>query len=90
MAIFFFNKVPSIPSKKTIKINILFYFKLFETFGNKILGKLQTTPLKFVGVWILHPKVSKFEFYLLKFGGVWILHLNVLEFEFYLSKFGAT
>ena len=58
---FFFNKAPSIPSKKTIKINILFYFKLFETFGNKILGKLQTTPLKFVGVWILHPKVSNFE-----------------------------
>ena len=87
---FFFNKVPSIPSKKKIKINILFYFKLFETFGNIILGKLQTTSLKFVGVWILHPRVSKFEFYLLKFVGVWILHLNVSEFEFYLSKFGAT
>ena len=30
-------------------------------------GKLQITPLKFGGIWILHPEVSEYEFYPLKF-----------------------
>ena len=34
------------------------------------MGKFQITPLKFGGDWILHPKVSKFEFYPLTFGDV--------------------
>ena len=33
-------------------------------------AKLQTTPLEFGDVWILHLKVLEFGFYLLKFGGV--------------------
>ena len=33
-------------------------------------AKLQTTPLEFGDVWILHLKVLEFKFYLLKFGGV--------------------
>ena len=42
--------------------------------NNKKQGKLQITPLKFEGVWILHLKVSEFRFFSLKFGGIWILH----------------
>ena len=49
-------------------------------------GKLQITPLKFEGVWILCFKVPKFGIYHLKFGGIWILHSNVSEFEFYPPK----
>ena len=45
-------------------------------------GKLQITPLKFGGDWILHPEVSKFGFYPLMFGGVWILHLDFSNFGF--------
>ena len=33
-------------------------------------GKLQITPLKFEGVWILYPEISKFRFYLLKFRSI--------------------
>ena len=33
-------------------------------------GKLQITPLKFEGVWILHPEISKFGFYFLKFRSI--------------------
>ena len=44
---------------------------------------MQITPLKFGRDWILHSKVSKFEFYPLEFGDVWILHPDVLEFGFY-------
>ena len=47
------------------------------------MGKLQITPLKFRGDWILHPDISKFGFYLLKFGNIWILHLDISKFEFY-------
>ena len=47
------------------------------------MGKLQITPLKFRGDWILHPEVSKFGFYRLKFGDAWIFHPDVLKFRFY-------
>ena len=46
------------------------------------MGKLQITPLKFRGDWILHPEVSKFGFYRLKFGDAWIFHPNVLKLDF--------
>ena len=38
---------------------------------------MQITPLKFESVWILHPKVSEFGFYIPKFGGVWILNSQI-------------
>ena len=41
---------------------------------DKILSKLQITPLKFEDTWILHPKVLEFGFSPLKFWGTWILH----------------
>ena len=37
-------------------------------FENLIKGKLQIALLKFGSVWILHPEVLIFGFYLLKFG----------------------
>ena len=40
-------------------------------------GKLQITPLKFGGDWILYPKISESEFYLIKFSA----------FEFYILTF---
>ena len=43
-------------------------------------AKLQTTPLKFVSVSILHLEILKFNFYPLKFGDIWILHPDVLKF----------
>ena len=45
-------------------------------------GKLQITPLKFGGNWILHSEISEFGFYPLTFEGVWILHPHVSEFGF--------
>ena len=47
---------------------------LHNTLANIYIGKLQITPLKSRGVWILHLKVSKFGFYILKFGEVWIFY----------------
>ena len=41
----------------------------------------------FEGVWILHLKVSEFEFYSLKFEGVWILHIGISKFGFYHLNF---
>ena len=38
--------------------------------------------LKFKGVWILYPDISKFRFYLMKFESVWILHSQILKFQF--------
>ena len=35
-------------------------------------AKLETIPLKFGGVWILHVKVLKFGFYYMKFNSVYI------------------
>ena len=51
--------------------------KNFLKFKDKKKAKLQIIYLKFKGVWILHPKISKFEFYPLKFG----------VFRFYTLKF---
>ena len=48
-----------------------FYFLL-----KKKKTKLQTTLLKFLGVWIIHSGVLEFEFYLLKFRSIWILSLK--------------
>ena len=44
--------------------------------------KLQITPLKFGGVWILNSEASKFRFYPLKFGvfGFYTLMLHNLDF----------
>ena len=58
-------------------------------FCQKIKAKLQTTPLKFESVWILHIEILEFRFYSLKFGSVWILHYEILEFRFYSIKFGV-
>ena len=52
-------------------------------------AKLQTIPLKFGSVWILHLKILEFGFYLLKFGGIWILHPKVSKIGFYPLKFGS-
>ena len=49
----------------------------------KSFGKLQITPLKFRGDWILYLEVLEFRFYHLKFGDIWILDLDILEFGFY-------
>ena len=49
-------------------------------------AKLQITPLKCGGVWILHHDILEFGFYPLKLGSVWILHPNVLEFGGVKSK----
>ena len=65
---------------ESIQIHILFILNLQGK-------KLQITPLKFGGVWILYPEVLEFRFYYLKFGSVWILHPNVLEIGFYPLKF---
>ena len=61
--------------KNYIKLNCFFFF-LKD-------GKLQITPLKYGGNWILYPEISEFEFYPLKFGDVWILHPDLSKFEFY-------
>ena len=44
------------------------------------MGKLQIAPLKFA--WILHPEISKFEFYLLNFGvfGFYTMIFQNLDF----------
>ena len=39
-------------------------------FGVFFFGKLQITPLKFGGFWILYFEISKFKFYFLKLEGV--------------------
>ena len=36
------------------------------------MGKLQNTPLKFGGVWILHPNISEIGFYTLKLHSICI------------------
>jgi len=48
----------------------------------KKISKIQITPLKFGGDWILHPEVSEFEFYPLKFGvfGFYILMFQNFDF----------
>ena len=43
-----------------------FVHKIKITNLRNILRKLQITPLKFGGDWILHPKISNFRFYPLK------------------------
>ena len=48
---------------------------------------MQIIPLKFGSVWILHPKISEFEFYPPEVLGIWILHPSVSEFGFYFQKF---
>ena len=50
---------------------------LMEKKKKKKRAKLQIIYLKFESVWILHPEISKFEFYPLKFG----------RFRFYTLKF---
>ena len=54
--------------------NGMSYRNCFSVNG-KYKGKLQITPLKFMGDWILHPKVLEFRFYPLQFGvfGFYIL-----------------
>ena len=46
------------------------------------LGKLQITPIKFGGVWILQTKILEFGFYTLKFGvfGFYTLIFKNLDF----------
>ena len=71
------------PQATTLIHRIIFYLLRYR----KLLGKLKIIPLKFGNVWILHSKVSEFEFYFLKFESVWILYPDLLEFRFYSLKF---
>ena len=71
------------PQATTLIHRIIFYLLRYR----KLLGKLKIIPLKFGNVWILHSKVSEFEFYFLKFESVWILYPDVSKFGIYPLNF---
>ena len=60
---------------------------MFDKCRYLLKGELQIILLKFGGVWILYPEVSKFKLYPVKFWGVWILHHDVSKFGFYPLNF---
>ena len=53
------------------QISLIIYIYIY------IQGKLQITPLKFGGDWILHLEISKFGFHPITFEGIWSLHPKV-------------